>query len=53
MNPLKQSKEKVAEGTATEETICVCCKLGNGELQLNETDWICEGCAQSMNDLAN
>lgn len=31
---------------------CVVCKEKKATLQLNETDWICEDCAQHMSDLA-
>jgi hypothetical protein len=31
---------------------CVCCKKYRGELQLEDGNWICENCAQIMNDLA-
>lgn len=27
---------------------CIVCEEQEGELQLNETDWICENCAQKL-----
>lgn len=32
---------------------CVNCLCNNAELQLNENQWICDSCAQHMNDLGN
>ncbi|WP_215597593.1 hypothetical protein [Bacillus mycoides] len=29
---------------------CIVCEEQEGELQLNETDWICENCAQIMHE---
>ncbi|WP_180231076.1 hypothetical protein [Bacillus toyonensis] len=32
---------------------CIVCEENEGELQLSETNWICEKCAQIMNELGN
>lgn len=32
---------------------CACCKEQPGEYELDDTGWICEDCAQYMNDLGN
>ncbi|WP_186323840.1 hypothetical protein [Bacillus thuringiensis] len=32
---------------------CVVCEEQEGELQLNETDWICENCAQIVSSHAS
>ncbi|WP_197059921.1 hypothetical protein [Bacillus sp. UNC322MFChir4.1] len=32
---------------------CIVCEKQEGELQLNENEWICEKCAQIMHELGN
>lgn len=47
----KRQKKKAAKKMATIKPTCVCCKCVSGELQLNDSDWICEDCAQYMSDI--
>lgn len=38
---------------ATQKHHCVVCKEMKATLQLDDTDWICEDCAQHMSDMGN
>ncbi|WCK55388.1 hypothetical protein PP175_05400 [Aneurinibacillus sp. Ricciae_BoGa-3] len=47
--------EKAAEQTTADNNnpLCVCCKDKPGDYELHATDWICDDCAQYMNDAGN
>lgn len=47
--------EKAAEQAAivNNNPLCICCKEQSGDYELNDTDWICDDCAQYMSDAGN
>jgi ribosomal protein L37AE/L43A len=48
-----KEKKATLKKVAKIKNICVCCNEPNAAIELNDKEWICEDCAQNMNDLGH